>query len=384
MTAQVGLARLSRMTLSNFRSVGEDVSIDFEPLTVLVGINGSGKSNLLDAPRFVAQALTEGLESAVEDRHGFDALRRDVARPRGNVSIQLELEHDGWSARYLVSIGAGRSRDEFAVRFERLDVLDRTTFRSDSLIKNRNGWVTTTWKGLNAPVKDMRNLALLAVGGDERLAPVVDALKAVETYALFPEELRRAHPPDSRRYLSKLGTNWPSIVRRVVGSTAARDLRLALDAVTRDIVDIRASRPIAGRNAVEFAHWRGDGKVQWFPASRESDGTLRIAGILTALVQQPPLLMVGVEEPEQTVHVGVLQLLYEFLEEAARSSTVVVTTHSADLLDLVPVEAIRVVTRIGGTTRVARLDEGQQELVRQQLESPGGLLRSQGLLAQDQ
>ena len=169
-----------------------------------------------------------------------------------------------------------------------------------------------------------------------------------------------------------------------MASPAGRDLRLALDAVTRDIVDIRASRPSTGESAVEFAHWRGDGKVQWFPASRESDGTLRIAGILTALVQQPPLLMVGVEEPEQTVHVGVLQLLYEFLEEAARSSTVVVTTHSADLLDLVPVEAIRVVTRIGGTTRVARLDEGQQELVRQQLESPGGLLRSQGLLAQDQ
>lgn len=384
MTAQPGLARLSRMTVSNYRSVGEDVWIDFEPLTVLVGINGSGKSNLLDAPRFVAQALTEGLESAVEDRHGFDALLRDVDRPRGTVRIGLEIGHDDWSAVYSVEIGRGKRRDEFAVRSERLDLVDRTTGRRDTLAKSRYGKVTTTLSGLDRPVKDTRNLALLAVGGDERLVPVVDALKAVETYALFPEELREVHPPDSRRYLSKFGANWPSIVRRVMASPSARDLRLALDAVTGHIVDIRASRPIAGRNAVEFAHWRGDGRVQWFPASRESDGTLRVAGILTALVQQPPLLMVGIEEPEQTVHVGVLQLLYEFLEEAARSSTVVVTTHSADLLDLVPVEAIRVVTRIGGTTRVSRLDESQQDLVRQQLESPGGLLRSQGLLAQEQ
>ncbi|MGI8685093.1 MAG: AAA family ATPase [Acidimicrobiales bacterium] len=376
-------ARLTRMTVSNYRSIGEDVSIGFEPITVLVGVNGSGKSNLLDAPRFVAQALSDGLESAVEERHGFDAIRRDVGLARGTVRIRLELDHEDWTADYAIEIGAGRSRDEFTVRREHLQVVDRATRRSDSLTKNRAGGVTSTWSGLEAPVKDARNLALIAVGGDARLAPVVQALRAIETYALFPEELRRPHPPSQREYLSKFGENWPTIVRRVMATGASRDLRLSLDSVTRDIIDLRASRPIAGLNAVEFAHDRSGRQLQWFPASRESDGTLRIAGILTALVQQPPLLMIGIEEPEQTVHAGVLQLLVEFFREASTTSRVVVTTHSPDLLDLVPIEGIRVVSRIDGTTRVGRLDEGQEALVRRQLESPGGLLRSQGLLAQE-
>jgi len=379
-----GHAQLKRLTVSNYRSIGENVSIDLEPLTVLVGINGSGKSNLLDAPRFVAQALTDGLENAVEERHGFDSLRRDVGLPRGTVRVGLELDHQSWTADYSIEIGAGRNSNDFSVRSEGLEVFDRTARRTDSLTKNRTGKVTSTWSGLDAPVRDRRGLALLAVGGDERLAPVVDALKAIETYALFPEELRRAQGPSQRVYLTKFGTNWPTIVRRVLDTSANRDLRLALDSVTRDIIDLRASRPIAGLNAVEFAHDRGNGRVQWFPAARESDGTLRVAGMLTALVQEPPLLMIGIEEPEQTVHAGVLQLLVEFLDEAAATSRVVVTTHSPDLLDLVPVEAIRVVDRIDGTTRVGRLDEGQQALVRQQLESPGGLLRSQGLFAQEQ
>ncbi|MGH9226490.1 MAG: AAA family ATPase [Acidimicrobiales bacterium] len=377
-------AQLTRMTVSNYRSAGEDVSIDLEPITVLVGVNGSGKSNLLDAPRFVAQALTDGLESAVEERHGFDSMLRDVGRARGTMRIRLELEHPDWTADYLVELGSpARHRDDFGIRREELVVRELATRQTNTLTKNQLGNVSSTWSGLAAPVRDRRNLALLAVGGDARLEPVVTALRAVETYALFPERLREPQAPNPRAYLSKFGDNWTSIVRRVMSSASALDLRLALDRVTGDIIDLRAQRLGAGFLVGEFGHARPSGRPQWFEAARESDGTLRVAGILTALVQQPPLLMIGIEEPEQTVHAGVLPILADFLRATSETSRVVVTTHSPDLLDLVPVAGIRVVERIDGTTRVARLDEGQQELVRRRLESPGGLLRTQGLVAQE-
>lgn len=377
-------AQLARMTVSNYRSIGEDVSVDFEPITVLVGVNGSGKSNLLDAPRFVAQALTEGLEGAVEDRHGFDSMLRDVGGARGTMRIELQLEHDDWSATYAVELSApARQRDAFGIRDEHLQVRSRTTQRTDMLRKNRAGTVSSTWSGLDSPVRDRRNLALLAVGGDARLEPVVGALRSIETYSLFPEQLRRPQPPSQRAYLSKFGDNWPSVVRRVMATDAARDLLLSLDRVTGDIVDLRARRLGAGFLVGEFGHARSDGSTQWFEAARESDGTLRVAGILTALVQRPPPLMIGIEEPEQTVHAGVLPILADFLRATSETTRVVVTTHSPDLLDLVPAAGIRVVDRIDGTTRVGRLDEGQQELVRRRLETPGGLLRTRGLAAQE-
>lgn len=378
------LAQLRRLTVSNYRSIGENVSVEFEPLTVLVGINGSGKSNLLDAPRFVAQALTDGLENAVEERHGFDSMLRDVGGSRGTMSILIELDHPAWSADYSIELGSpARDRNDFSIRQERLEVVSKETQRSDTLTKNRLGNVSTTWPGLESPVRDRRNLTLLAVGGDARLEPVVSALRAIETYALFPEELRQPHPPSQRDYLSKFGDNWPSVVRRVMATDAARDMRLSLERVTGDIADLRAQRLGAGFLVAEFGHVRADGSIKWFDAVRESDGTLRVAGILTALVQQPPLLMIGIEEPEQTVHAGVLPILVDFLREASRTSRVAVTTHSPELLDLVPADGIRVVDRIDGTTRVGRLDEGQQELVRRQLASPGEILRSQGLLSEE-
>lgn len=374
---------LTRLTVSNYRSIGENVSIDFEPLTVLVGINGSGKSNLLDAPRFIAHALSDGLESAVESRHGFDALLRDVGGSRGTVRIRLVLEANDWHAAYSVELGSpANRREDFSVRHEELQVTDPYSPRVDSIAKNSRGTVTTTYTGLEKPVRDRRNLVLLAVGGDERLAPIVDALRRTETYALFPEELRRPQAPSQRDYLTKFGENWASTLRRVMRTPAARDLRLALDRVTGDIIDLRAKRLGAGFLVAEFGHARQDGSTKWFEAARESDGTLRVAGILTALAQRPPLTMIGIEEPEQTVHAAVLAVLVDFFNEAARESRVILTTHSSELLDHLPVDAIRVVDRIDGTTRVGRLDEGQVDLVRRRLELPGGLLRSQGLVAE--
>lgn len=384
MTGPAETPRLTRLTVSNYRSIGEDVSIEFEPLTVLVGINGSGKSNLLDAPRFIAHALTDGLEGAVESRHGFGALLRDVGSSRGPLVIGLELDATEWSASYTVTLSSpARHPEEYSIKRESLEVTDRGSRRRDTLVKTSQGKVHTTYFGLESPVRDRRNLVLLAVGGDERLAPVVDALRRIENYALFSEHLRQPQPPSQREYLTKYGENWASVVRRVMERPAARDLRLALDRVTGDIIDLRATRLGVGFLVAEFGHARSDDRTIWFEAARESDGTLRIAGILTALIQEPPLTMIGIEEPEQTVHAGVLGVLGDFFDEAARTSRVVITTHSPDLLDRVPVEAIRVVERIDGTTRVGRLDADQRRLVRQRLESPGGLLRSRALVAEE-
>ena len=45
------------------------------------------------------------------------------------------------------------------------------------------------------------------------------------------------------------------------------------------------------------------------------------------------MTLIGIEEPELTVHPGVLPMLYDFLIQASRRSQVLITTHSPDLLN---------------------------------------------------
>ena len=117
----------------------------------------------------------------------------------------------------------------------------------------------------------------------------------------------------------------------------------------------------------------------WFDLSLESDGTVRLVALLAVLYQHriPPLI--GIEEPELTVHPGALSVLADLFNEAANRSQLVVTTHSPDFVDCVTdyraVNSLRIVELVDGATKVGRIPENQMEAVRQHLFSPGELHR---------
>src|SRR5215210_4107750 len=66
---------LTRVVLENYKSIAR-CDVPLGSLTFLVGANGSGKSNFLDALRFVADALRSSLDHALRDRGGIKQVRR--------------------------------------------------------------------------------------------------------------------------------------------------------------------------------------------------------------------------------------------------------------------------------------------------------------------
>ncbi|MCB0122199.1 MAG: ATP-binding protein, partial [Caldilineaceae bacterium] len=112
---------------------------------------------------------------------------------------------------------------------------------------------------------------------------------------------------------------------------------------------------------------------------QESDGTLRMLGILVALYQDEQRSLVTLEEPELTIHPGALSVLWDEIEAAGDRSQVILTTHSPDLLDMCKVEQLRVVEKIDGITLIGPVDETQRSAIQERLFAPGELLRAQGL-----
>ncbi|MGE0710128.1 MAG: AAA family ATPase [Planctomycetota bacterium] len=121
---------------------------------------------------------------------------------------------------------------------------------------------------------------------------------------------------------------------------------------------------------------------KWFNSAQESDGTLRVAGIVSALLQDPPLPVIGIEEPELTVHAGAIPLLYDFIKQTCGRSQVLLTTHSPELLDLLDADEVRVVDRRDGETSVAPMEEQQRGAVKNGLLTLGDILRTEGVRQQ--
>lgn len=122
---------ITSLTVSNYRSLGDNVRIDFGQFTALVGPNGSGKSNVMDALRFVADAMQMGLSGAVTSRHGSGAMRRWSGGHPFNVGIHLDVKLIGGTASYRFEL-TGSSAEEYEVKEEEANVIrggDRVRFR---------------------------------------------------------------------------------------------------------------------------------------------------------------------------------------------------------------------------------------------------------------
>ncbi len=119
-----------------------------------------------------------------------------------------------------------------------------------------------------------------------------------------------------------------------------------------------------------------------FHAASMSDGTLRAFGILVALFQTGngnnlPVSLVGIEEPETALHPAAVAVLLDALEEASLTRQVLVTSHSADLLDnkRIDPDALLAVASNQGVTEVGPIDNASRRILRRHLYTAGEMLR---------
>lgn len=374
---------IRRLHVSNFRSLGQNVEMRLGRLTVLVGQNASGKSNVADAVQFIADCVHLGLPWAIAKRHGIQVVRR--CRPEGaphEIVFRLEVALKDGQGEYAFTL-TGDNAETYQVKNEWARVVRLGTFpeakQTFSYFMEGDTW------GGNVPELhphlDSQSLALPLIGGDERFKPLAEALRQIAVYSIYPDALREPKKYDPAKPMERQGTNWVSILRDQPAETWKNDLIEVLHRLTGDITDLRI-QPVAGYLTVQFKHGQ-----TWFEAAQESDGTLRVAGMLAALLQRPRPTLIGLEEPELTVHSGALRLLFDYIRQVSDSSEggqVLLTTHSPDLLDLIDADAVRVVARDRGVTTVGEMDAGQRAVVKQRLLSLGDVLRSEGGLTQSQ
>lgn len=326
-------AFLEKVHIKNFLSL-RDVELPLKPLTVLVGPNASGKSNILNALNLLNDMMKE------EELPLVKLIRDSLwagAGEANQITLQLQAKVEEIPTLYELNLKA-EANNPF--------VAEELLINSVKVISIQSGQGTVRDEDSENETQYRSNKLALRSAGDYGNKPTTSALtefiRGWEFYDFQPNLIRRYSEvlpfvlveqllsgelrespklDDDGSTLSALLSYWHEITPERFHSVSK-----SLAASTNIRIN---QREIDGDNQICLS----EGYKKPIPLEKASDGTLRLVAYYTLLNEPvlPPLI--AIEEPERNLHPGALADITNVLEQISDHSQVIITTHSSQLLD---------------------------------------------------
>ena len=343
-------AFLEQVQIKNFLSL-RNVKFPLKSLTVLVGPNASGKSNVLESLRILKWMLVDKLPPTRPLRGFF------WGGEANRITFQSETKAEETPTEYQLVLKVEGTPTEYQLVFEAGTdnpfIVEKLSINNIPVISIQNGQGNVWNEDGTSQTKYRSNQLALESAGDYGDRPVTSALtkfiKGWKFYDFQPDSIRLyfgtlgqipldlnelkelrqlSNIPDNGSTLSVLFHNWYENDRErfyKVSESLAAAINTRIDFYT-----------IAGNSRLCLLE---SGRKP-IPLERASNGTVRFIAYCTLLNQPelPPLITI--EEPERNLHPGSLKNIAYILEKLAERTQVIITTHSSQLLDAFSFEGL--------------------------------------------
>lgn len=374
---------IKNLKASGLLSFGPDgIDLPMRPLNVLIGSNGSGKSNLLEVLNLFRESPSP---------------RHSIAGPMMEDGVREWLWKGDWGIddspppASIECVVAGEKRSDirhFLSFFEQgyQLTLEDERIQLATPDYSKDGW--WFYRRLNSKKPDSAAFHDFEVNGSgetagvryvahdtlEAGASILSQVRDPGRYKVFSHlerqyasmefyrdwnfgpraDMRRPSRFDDRHdRLQRSGSNLAAVVASMSSIDRGRVLR-ELKELYPGIKDLRA-KPAAGGTLQLFLEETGGVEI---PATRLSDGSLRFLSLLVILLDPSPPSLIAIEEPELGLHPDIIPVVARLLVEASAETQLIVTTHSRMLVDCLGDDPDRVVVceRQGRETTLERLD----------------------------
>lgn len=317
--------RFGNIHLENWRNFGQ-VDVALQNRAFLVGPNASGKSNFLDAFRFLRDLVMPGggFQKSVTDRGGVSRIRSLTARRYPDIVIEATLQEKGkiiW--RYRIAFAQDNQRQPILQEEAVWDGRRQILARPDQDDRKDEARLRQTYLEQTFANRAFRDIATF--------------FKSIHYYHIVPQLIR-----DPERSLGRKSDPFGGDFLEQIAQTnqRTRDARLrrilvALKVAVPQLNELKLDKDKNGTPHLygNYEHWRPQGA--WQTEADFSDGTLRLVGLLWALLEgSGPLLL---EEPELSLHPEIVGYLPQMMLGVQRQQKrgirqVIMSTHSSDLL----------------------------------------------------
>jgi predicted ATPase len=352
---------LSSIRLKDFLSF-KDASLELRPMNVLIGPNASGKSNLIEAIAWL-QAAPRDLLSIVQRGGGIRSwlwMGGAVPSPiatlecalREGVLYRLEVSEEARGfiimRERLQEAAGSAARRQPRIYFDRS--FGRVAF-GRSLPGRPNGEIPAT-QSVFAAFKDPADRTPTT-----RLGIEFERIRVYHEFNTGPYAPARTGVASSapKDLLQDRGDNLATVLTEMHRNGSDSRIKDYLGRLCESFKDVRTGLDASTVQTYVLE----EGLLEPTPAVRLSDGTLKYLCLMSIFFNPKPPPLVCIEEPELGLHPDALQLVAEALIEASAHTQLIVTTHSADLVDAlsaVPEDVVVCERDFDGGTQFRRLE----------------------------
>jgi predicted ATPase len=329
---------LDYITIQGFKSIASIKRLALRPINIVIGANGSGKSNFIEVFNFLHEIREERLKHYVAEAGGAEKVLHFGSKVTREIYIDILIASKPitWRLR-------STADDELYLNEYRIGRPER---------QPDNDRIAST------PEEEAR--------WDQHNKRHLDRLLSWRIYHFndtsSSSPMRKTARVDDNRFLSADGANLPAFLyllkekHQASYSLIVRTVRL----VAPFFDDFRLDPTELNPEFIKL-EWRHRNSDQTFGASSLSDGTLRFIALATLFLQpeqyRPSLILV--DEPELGLHPYALEVLASLIRQASVTTQVIVSTQSSTLLDHFDPEDVLVADRVGDGTTLIRKESAQ-------------------------
>lgn len=334
--------QLRSITIEGYKSI-QSASIDINQLNVLIGANGSGKSNFISVFNFLRNVIEQRLQSITREKGGADRILFFGNKVTSEIKIALDFHPNYYQ------------------------ILLKPTFNDDLFIESeQTGFQSSDYNTpLMKPVSSGKlesNLKEAAIRSHipdyvystlnqwfvYHFHDTSDSARVKKTAQINDNLIFKEDAGNLASFLYLLKEVHPSHFNRIEKTVA----------LVVPMFDSFILRPDPFNQDIIRLEWRSKNADYIFTAADFSDGSLRFICLCVLLLQPNKPKLILLDEPELGLHPSAIQILGGLLQKASNFSQLIVSTQSADLVSCFEPEDIIVVSNQDGASSFSRLDEG--------------------------
>jgi predicted ATPase len=347
--------RLTKLHLSGFKSIRWLDGFEPGQLTVLIGANGAGKSNLISFFRVLSHMMSgpAGLQAHLTQTGRAHSWLHDGPGATSAIDASLQIDTNQGSNSY-----------EFGLEFA---AGDRLYFNHERFRFVPNGAKPHPLVNLGVGHEESK-LRERAERGESTPSAILNMLRKFVIHQFhntsFTSRMRQAWDITDGRWLKEDGANLGAFLYRLKNDPSLVSYYARIVQAIRQSLPFFADfelEPSAGQIALG---WRETGSDQVFAAHQASDGMLRFMALVALLLQPgsdlPELLIL--DEPELGLHPHAITTIAGLIKSVSIEKQVILATQSVTLVNEFDPEDIVVVERQGRESKFRRLDAKQLEV----------------------